>query len=266
MTVCGSRRMRHRLGAMVVVLSGFVLAAPVARGAEMAAPGYRAQAYATGFPENHANQQGPIGIAFDQSDRLYVSDPVDGDIYRFASGGGSASPSTRLTRTPIPGTLSGLAFSRSGALYAGRNRAGDVVQVDPATGRVLRTVASVPCATGLAVDPVSGDLFVSENQCGTTIWRISGLASRSATAAPYSYAPGVDGLAFDQSGTLYAESDGSILQIDGTASATPGMATAVAHVPRADGLAFGAHASGQPPFLVANRNDGVVTRVDFHGI
>jgi hypothetical protein len=75
----------------------------------------------------------------------------------------------------------------------------------------------------------------------------------------------VDGLAFDQSGTLYAESEGHVLRIDGTASATPGQITSLARVPHADGLAFGAHNTGEPSSLVANRNDGIVTRVDFNG-
>jgi hypothetical protein len=81
---------------------------------------------------------------------------------------------------------------------------------------------------------------------------------------PYVHAPGVDGMAFDNiSGTLYAESNGNVVRIDGTQSLTPGRVDSIANVPYADGLAFGAHTSGEPSYLVANRNNGVVTRVDF---
>jgi sugar lactone lactonase YvrE len=250
-----------------VVLSALALTAPAAALSDgTAAPGYEAETYATGFLEFPGQHWGPIGIAFDQSDRLYVGDAVDGNIYRFSPGGGTASSAARITPAPIGGLLEGLAISRSGRLYAARYSAGDVVEVDPATGRILRRVAQIPCATGLAFDPVSGDLFVSQNQCGPTVWRVSNLESQASAAKPYSFSPGVDGMAFDRSGALYAESDGTVIKIDGTASQTPGMVTSLASVPQGDGLAFGAHATGGPPYLVANRNNGVVTRVDFQGL
>jgi sugar lactone lactonase YvrE len=252
---------RAGLGGGVAAAFALVIAAPA--GAYSAATGYRAGNYVTGFPESAANHWGPLGIAFDQSDNLYVADAADGNIYRFQPGGGVASADTRLTSSPIKGRLAGLIVSSSGNLYLARYQAGDVVQIDSGTGRIVRTIASVPCATGLAIDPVSGDLFVSQNQCGSTIYRISGYQSGPATVSSYSSAPGVDGLAFDKSGTLYAESDGNILEMGGTSSSTPGRVTKLAKVPSADGLAFGAHASGQPPFLVVNRNDGRVTRVGF---
>lgn len=237
-------------------------ALPGAAGAYTTAPGYAASDYATGFPEQAANDWGPIGIAFDRSDNLYVADAADGNIYRFQPGGGAASAATRLTASPIAGSITGLVVSADGSLYVARFAAGDIVEVDPGTGQVTRTVASVPCATGLALDPVSGDLFVSQNSCGSTIFRVS---PSSGAVSSFASAPGVDGLAFDQSGTLYAESDGHVLRIAGTASSDPGTITDVARVPHADGLAFGAHSSGQPPYLVTNRNDGIVTRVDFSG-
>src|SRR5579884_1007913 len=241
-----------------------LLAVPGAAQAYTTAHGYAASDYVTGLPESAGNQTGPLGIAFDQSDNLYVADTADGNIYSFQPGGGAASAGTRLTSSPIPGKITGLVFSQSGALYLARYSPGDVVQIDPSTGQVLRTVASIPCATGLAIDPVSGDLFVSQNLCGNTIYRISGYAAGTATVSAFTSAPAVDGLAFDQSGILYAESAGSIVRIEGTNSPAPGVVTAVAKVPGADGVAFGAHVSGGPPFLVTNRNDGIVTRVDLN--
>ncbi len=255
--------MRHRMAITAVLATIAVLLASAGVAAGYAtAPGYVAHDYVTGFPESAQNHWGPLGIAFDQSSNLYVADTVDGNIYRFQPGGGVASSATRLTSSPIPGAITGLAFSRSGQLYLGRFKLGDVVQVDPASGQIIRTIASVRCATGLAIDPVSGDLFVSQNLCGNTIWRVSLSGSSVGTVTRYATAPAVDGVAFDKDGDLYAESDGTLMKIDGTARPTPGVVKSIAKVPGADGVAFGTHASGSPPFVVTNRNDGIVTRVD----
>lgn len=256
--------LRHRAAHAAALAVALVLAVPGAAGAYSTAPGYQASDYATGFPESAANHWGPIGIAFDQSDNLYVADTVDDNIYRFQPGGGTASTATRLTPSPIPGKLTGLVVSPGGSLYVANYADGQILQVDPGSGRVIRMIATVPCATGLAIDPESGDLFVSQDQCGSTIFRVSHYSSGPGSVSAYTHAPGVDGLAFDYvSGTLYAESDGHVLEIDGTRSPTPGRVDSLASVPYADGLAFGAHTSGQPPYVVANRNNGVVTRVDF---
>jgi sugar lactone lactonase YvrE len=254
--------LRHGALRAVLIAGVVLLGLPGAAGAYTTAASYQASDYATGLPEKTANDWGPIGIAFDRSDNLYVADTADGNIYRFQPGGGTASAATRLTPAPIPGTISGLVVSSSGEIYLARYRTGDIVEVDPGTGEVTRTVASVQCATGLAIDPVSGDLFVSQDGCGSTIFRVS---PSSGAVSSFASAPGVDGLAFDQSGTLYAESGGHVLRIDGTQSSSPGTVTSIARVPQADGLAFGAHSTGQPPYLVVNRNNGVVTRVDFNG-
>jgi sugar lactone lactonase YvrE len=256
-------RLRNGLVRAGVIAGALLFALPGVAAAYSTASGYSASNYATGFPMKTANAWGPVGIAFDRSDNLYVADTVDGNIYRFQPGGGSASAATRLTPTPIPGGITGLVVSSGGQLYLARYGPGDIVQVDPGTGQVIRTVADVQCATGLAIDPVSGDLFVSQNGCGTTVYRVSDYANGPGTVSSYAAAPGVDGMAFDQSGSLYAESDGAVVRIAGTGSPAPGAITDIARVPHADGLAFGAHASGQPSYLVANRNDGAVTRVDF---
>ena len=253
----------RRCALTALLVTSAILASTGTAGAYSTTPGYAASDYVTGFP---AKTWGPIGIAFDQSDNLYVGDPIDGYIYRFQPGGGQASAATRLNETPIPGDIAGLAITRDGHIYLARYDAGDVVEIDPGTGEVLREVVSgIRGATGLAVDPISGDLFVSPNNAGSTIWRISNFANGPGTATAYvSGVPGVDGLAFDSDGTLYAEDAGKILQVDGTSSVTAGSVTDLAYVPKADGLAFGAHpASSELPFLIANRNDGTVTQIDF---
>lgn len=253
----------RRVGLAMLLVASSILGAAGAAAAYSTISGYTAQDYATGFP---AGQWGPIGIAFDQSDNLYVADAVNGDIYRFQPGGGQASDATLLNQTPIRGDIRGLAIARDGSIYLARGSVGDVVQIDPGTGDVEREVATgIKGATGLAVDPVSGDLFVSQVNQGSTIWRVSGFANGAGKVTAYvSDVPDVDGLAFDSDGTLYAEEEGRILQITGTSSAVPGAVTDLAYVSGADGLTFGVHPpSDGLPFLIANRNDGTVTRVDF---
>jgi DNA-binding beta-propeller fold protein YncE len=249
---------------LAAALAVLAAAAPWATGYSPSSD-YAARDYVTGFPTSPSISWAPTGIAFDQSDNLYVVDSADSNIYWFGLDGGTASPSNRLTPSPIAGGPLGMAIGPDGHIYVARHNAGDVVEIDPASGAVLRTVATgITCATGLAVDPVSGDLFVSQNDCGSTVFRVSGFQHGPGTTSPYSTNDCcVDGLTFGSDGTLYASSGGQILAIAGTASPSAGSSRLVATVPHSDGLAFApVDSSGVPPYLVVNRNDGIVTRVD----
>ena len=110
---------------------------------------------------------GAAGLAFDRDGILYVVDEADGHLYRFGPAGGVANASTRVTTSPyaIGTCVQGLAFSEDGKqLYMARQGCvpgGNVVEISPTDGHIIRTVApNIPCATGLATDPLSGDLFV----------------------------------------------------------------------------------------------------------
>jgi sugar lactone lactonase YvrE len=254
---------RLALAWVVAVTALFSLAGQAA--AFTTADGYTAKEYATGFVFAPDSKLGPVGVAFDPSDNLYVTNPIDGGIYRFQPGGGQAGPSTRLAPERINGLIAGLAFTRDGRLYMARGSAGDVVEVDQATGQVKRVVAAgIRCPAGLAADPVSGDLFVSQNTCKREILRISHFADGAGTTSTFADTGCCsDGLAFARDGTLYVASSGHVLQIDGTASATPGRIRSIALVPGADGIAVGVSPAGETPDLVVNRTDGTVTRVDF---
>src|ERR1700712_2724646 len=108
----GVVRMRARRAVgIVAMLMLAAVALPGAASSFTAAPGYSAQNYATGFPVANCCRRGPVGLAFDASDNLYVADPADGHIYRFQPGGGGAGSGTRLTSSPVSGSIAGLAFA-----------------------------------------------------------------------------------------------------------------------------------------------------------
>src|SRR4051812_30807750 len=98
--------------AVLALLATFAMGSSAA--AYTTADGYSAKDYATGFV---ARKLGPIGVAFDRSDNLYVTNPVDEHVYRFQPGGGVAGPLTQLNAAPISGSIAGLAFSRDGRLF-----------------------------------------------------------------------------------------------------------------------------------------------------
>lgn len=252
-------------GRLLAVVTALLLsvAAPAVAGAYTTGAGYSARDYATDFPWSPSLGWGPLGVAFDQSDNLYVADNPAGNIYRFGLDGGQASSATLVNLAPISGGITGLAITRDGRMYVARHDSGDVVEVDPGTGAVLRTVASdIPCATGLAMDPASGDLFVSQNSCGDTIFRISGYQSGPGTVSSYANVCCVDGVVFGSDGTLYASSGGQVISIAGTSSPAAGTPSELAEVPHSDGLAFAPSSGGAPPYVMVNRTDGMVTRVD----
>ncbi len=227
------------------------------------APGFAATNFATGFVNN--GSIGPIGITFDASGNLFVGDIVNGFIYKFGPGGGVASAATQLNATPFfhGSPPHGMAFGKDGRFYVNLFSTGEVVELDPSNGTIIRTVATtVPFASALATDPLSGDLFVDQSGAGSTIFRVSNFANGPGTVTIYATVPLADGLAFGPDGTLYAAAIGlgGVVKINGTNSATPGASTFIVGVPSIDGMAISADPN--TPFLYGNRNDGIITKVD----
>ena len=241
------------------------LAAPVGAGAAATAhDGARVQTFARGFDFDRTTRIGPVGVAFDHDGSMLVTAR---HVYRFGPDGGRAEDH-RMTADPLAGLATGLAWGLDGRLYAARHDfgPGDVVELDPHNGSVLRVVAAgLECPTALATDPATGDLFFSTVACGHSIGRIfdpSGAAPRVRT---FQSRLEVDGLTFGPDGELYAAHDPdrqgrTISVID----VRRGRRTALATVRHADGIALGrpAVARDAPPFLVVNRTDGVITKVD----
>lgn len=256
---------RSRLTGHLVVTALALAALPGTAAAMTVAPGWTVETYARGFESYGGNNDvGPIGVAFDGGGNLFVTVPKTDALYRIPPGGGTASGHEVRRGYGIP---SGLAWDRDGRLYMARQNPGDVIEIDPATGNHVRTIASgLPCALGLATDPASGDLFVSTNFCPNGgIFRLSSFGDGPAIVSRYADDADADGLTFAPDGTLYAASRDQVLQIDGTASQSPGRVAKFADVPHTDGIAYSPAADSQPAFLLVARTDGNISRVEMDG-
>src|SRR4051794_30344517 len=148
---------------------------------------------------------GPTGVTVAPDHSGYVADRWDGFVYKLVhTGGDTASLSNRVNSAPFDHP-SDIQFTADHRLYvAQQGAANDVVEADADDGSVDRAVArSLQTPAGLAQDPISGDLFVSELD-GSRVVRISHLDSAAPPVTPY--ATGIDrpgGLAFGPDGTLY---------------------------------------------------------------
>ena len=230
-----------------------------------AAPGYNATTFASNFPNDCFTGLGPIGLAFDANGTLFVGDRNDSSIYSFAQQGGIAGAATLVGRIPpsFGGAPAGLTFSKDARLYVGLNIGGQILEVNPATGAVIRTVAQIPDGVlDLHVDPLSGDLFFSVYGA---IYRISNFSNGPGTVTSYIQGGGIDGFTFAPDGTIYLKggTDG-IYRVPGTNAPQPVALTLLAFVVGgADGIALEPNlANPSKPFLYVNRNDGIITRID----
>lgn len=258
------RGWRHAVVAIVVLIVSVAPAnAVAARAAGVPAPGFAATDFATGFA-SICCFVGPVGLAFDTAGRLLVADYPQGSIYKFGTSGGSADTTTLVGSVP-GGRATGLAFTKDGHLYMARQSLGDVLQIDPYTATVLGTAASgISNPTGLAVDPISGDLFVSQAGGGPAVWRIKDPQNNPGVRTLYANVD-VDGMTFGPDGTLYGALGSNIYRIAGTNSSSPGAVTPIATLAGSDGIALLAPPPGSTVVtsLAVNRWNGSVTVVDF---
>jgi uncharacterized repeat protein (TIGR01451 family) len=226
------------------------------------APGWVASDYVTGF--DHGAEAGPVGLAFDGSGNLLVTAVASASLHKVPPGGGTAA-GTKIKDGY--GAAAGLAFDKAGRLYMARGSRGDVVELNPASGDVIRTVVSgLPCPVGLATDPISGDLFVSNVFCpGGGTFRISGFANGPGTAKRYAGLQDADGLTFAPDGTLYAAGGNEIVRIAGTNASSPGATSSFVDLPNVDGIAYAPASAQSGEYLVVVRTDGQIDRVDFDG-
>jgi hypothetical protein len=229
------------------------------------APGWELQEFAVSFPSTYL---GPIGIVSDASSNFYVDDAPDGLLYRFGPSGGVAGEATAVSSQPFGEWPLGLAFGKDGELYAALPYEGLVVELDPATGRVLRDVASVGLPLGIATDPLTGDLFVTSDAAGG-VYRISDPAGAQPGVSLYAGGmSGPDGISAGPDGTFYVEDAGTIEKIGATDSDEPGGVVPFGYVAGADGIAIGANPfnPAAPSNVVVNDNYGQLTKLGLDGL
>ena len=239
-----------------------------------AGAGYAMTPFATGFLPKNTNFggvgygcRGVSGIAFDAAGNLFAGDIHSGNIYKFGPTGGVAGAATLLTPTPLEPGMGGITFGLDGKLYVASNSTtgnfftGAVREINPATGAVVRTVASsITCASFIATDPLSGDLFVDDSCSGAgsdngSIWRINNPGSATPTTTVYATTPGVNGgVTFSTGGTLYvldylangvAKITGTNKPQPATLSVLPGLQNVALNV-----VAMGAQPNGDAKTLV----------------
>jgi hypothetical protein len=231
----------------------------------VASQGWEVSSFASGFPSTYL---GPLGIVANAANDLYIADAPAGSLYEFGSEGGQVGGVGALLEAgPIGDWPIGLAFGKNGALYAVIDGENKVVELDPATGAVLRTIAEVSIPLGIATDPVSGDLFVTSDGEADVV-RISNPESASPSVSPYATElAGLDGISAAPDGTFYTESDGAIDRIAATDSPEPGAVTSIGYVAGADGISVGANPldPAAPAFVVVNSNDGFLAKVELNG-
>lgn len=267
-----------------------------------AASGFSLSSWASGFAFNPqalelygVNFYACSGLdqgTYDASGNLYVPDSVSGQIYVIGPSGGTADAADALPDASFaPGQLGGLAFGKDGSLYAGLSYTNnsysdpEVVQLDPETGATERVVATAAdglqdCPYAISVDPLSGDLFTTNN-CnfgGPGLSRIHNPSSADPTVTNYSELPYSGGLAstgsaFAPDGTLYVALPGAneVVSVSATDAAQPPTVTPVAtslpYPPYGVAVAS-TNASGQATSLDVAGNTGgsasvgTVTRVD----
>lgn len=216
--------------------------------------GFAVTPFATGFTAQNfffggVNWGGCPGTsvpAFQGSDAFVAEFPT-GKLFRFGAAGGTVS-SANLVNT-LGQTLQFPVFGPDGSLYAAFGTSGafgasgSVVELDPVSGTVVRTLAAnQKCPAGLAIDPLSGDLFFVGDCFGgglddPVIHRIRNPASASPTVETYatlsSTPTGV--IAFAPNGTLYVAtayttSNPPVVRIAGTDQPSPPAQTTLTGV------------------------------------
>jgi sugar lactone lactonase YvrE len=207
---------------------------------------------------------------------LYVADIVSDNIYKFSHTLGqiacpgqiacSGSNQFVNSSTLSPYKPHGMTFGKDGSLYVNlvlhtNLPDGEVVRLSP-SGTSYQVVATgLDWPSGLASDPLSGDLFLSETAGpgNNNIYRVS-----VTTGAVTVYAnTAADGLSFGPDGTLYAATPGGVSSITGTNKPQPATVTFITSVSCADGVAISLD-EGKPFLYTDNSCGGTITKVDLH--
>lgn len=236
---------------------------------------------AAGFPYagDPGGEFGPSGIVFLSDEDWMVADGGTGDLYRL-----SGFPA-RADRPLHPGAgVLDLAFGRDGRLYATRWLQGDIVEVDPTTGGVVRVVAdNFSALTGIAADPLTGDLLVADYK-ENAIFQVAPDSGLKRVRASGGALGGPDGVAIDPGGHLFVACEGNkhVVEVhpdgrvidravleggpDGIAlGASGGPLEGCIIISLRDGKVVGLRPDGTITTLAAGGTPGDLLAVDRHG-
>lgn len=246
---------------MAGLLAG-MLATSAAVQAFSAGATFKVATYSSPVPVD-ASGRGWLGLTFSSAGVLHAI-ASDGNLY-VASASGPA-PVTMIAVGAVSAGANGLAFGLDGKLYAATTAG--VLEIDPATGATIRVVAAgLPGPAGLAIDPTTGDLFVTSNQF---VYWIADPASVTATAVIYTSlrlgGPTVShGISINPDGTLYVSTDTQVWRV-----ANPHALPAGITVPSPEAIVSGVNLWGiavvtnnldtVARFVYTNTTDGTITR------
>ncbi len=211
--------------------------------------GYVVTPFITGFTTgtlsfggvNFGGCRGATAPGF-RGDDVYVVNFLSGDVFELGAGGGVATTGNRLAT--LGPTLGAPVVGKDGRIYAsrvattGNFNTGAILEIDPATGAAVRTVAAnLRCPLTLAVDPVSGDLFYDDGCFGAgsddpAIHRIRNPAAANPTVEVYATLPNTPNgnLAFAPNGSVYVVSGYTspsppVYRVSGTSEPSPPTVT-----------------------------------------
>jgi kumamolisin len=194
---------------------------------------------------------GATDAAFDVDGNAFIAHAPTGALYRFGPDGGSATVPLANNLGP---SLHTPVFGREGHLYSAHSATtgnfftGDIVEIDPVTGTVVRQLATnLTCPGGLAVDPLSGDLFFTDICFGAgadnpALFRLTDPAGtdpdRPTAVVTYATLPRTpNGLvAFAPNGTIYVATGytdpvPAVVKVSATNASQPPTVETVADVP-----------------------------------
>jgi len=201
---------------------------------------------------------------------------IGSGIYLFNQGSinqGSTCPATPVATQLSASLYLGMALGLDGQVYANAwDGTGNVYIVNPVTGLPTSTVLRGVNGLGMALDPLTGDLYVStchkfNGPCpGTDIRKISGLYGGTPTITPFANGMSTaafDGLAWSCDGTrlIAASHTDKIYQWDSHGNMIPGFPLTVPKGSTPDGIAFGREGTALAGYFFVNNEhtDGVST-------
>ena len=225
---------------------------------------------ATGFPtcSTPPLNAGPTGVVFD-GQKLFVADVCNALIYRFGPEGGTAATAEATSASPLANgglTIAGGRYYGTRFAYGSFSGTG-VVEFDPATLTLTRTVSSTLNPRGITTDPLTGDLYYAEAPGAVRRIATPTAASPADTlfAAPGSKA--YDGIAITADGSRLYVTDYNSQHVFGIDRAgTVALDVSLAgHAPdgivvvRPNTVIDGVDYSNN---VFVNANDGTIQRID----